>query len=79
MEGTKFLTFVAESGIEDMDVLIVNPDVKNIEEIIGNRDYSDIYVLHTSDELIRNLKSEFGERMDSLEIEGIRPMWKIKL
>ena len=44
-----------------------------------NKGYSDIYIFHNSNELIKNLKSQFGERMDSLEIKVIFPLWKIKL
>jgi len=39
--------------------------------------YSDIYVTDASSELIENLKLQFGKKMDSLNVEGINPMWQI--
>ena len=79
IEGTKLLTFINECDRNDMDILVVSPDKKNIKELIGDRHYSEIYVLHNSDEFIKNLKTEFGERMDSLEVDGIRAMWRINI
>ena len=51
---------------------------KEVEEKIGDKRYSDIYVIHASPKLIQNLKSQFGDEMDSIEMAGISPMWKIK-
>jgi hypothetical protein len=45
--------------------------------MINHKDYSDIYVFHASDGLIRNLKSQFGEKMDSLNVEGTSSIWRI--
>jgi uncharacterized membrane protein len=61
----------------NIDILRASPDIDNVEEIISNKDYSDIYVFHASDKLIENLRSQFGEKMDSLDVEGTSAIWKI--
>jgi len=68
---------ILECNSENIDILRASPDIDNVEEIISNKDYSDIYVFHASDELIGNLKSQFGEKMDSLDAEGTSSIWKI--
>jgi uncharacterized membrane protein len=68
---------ILECNSEDIDILRASPDIDNVEEIISNKDYSDIYVFHASDELIGNLKSQFGEKMDSLNAEDTSSIWKI--
>jgi hypothetical protein len=72
-----FFTILNRCESENIDVLHASYDIENLEEMIAGKDYSEIYVTHASDELVENLKSQFGERMDSLEIEGIDPMWQI--
>lgn len=68
---------IFECKSENIDILRASPDIDNIEGKINSKGYSDIYVFHASDELIENLKSQFGEKMDSLEVEGISPIWNI--
>ncbi len=63
---------------ENVDILRASPDIKDVEEKIRYKNYSDIYVFHASNKLVQNLKSQFGEKMDSLKAEGISPIWKIK-
>jgi len=70
---------ILECKSGNIDILRASPDIGNIEEMINGKDYSDIYVFHASDELIGNLKSQFGEKMDSLHIEGTSSIWKINL
>jgi hypothetical protein len=68
---------ILECKSGNIDVLRASPDIDNIEEMINSKDYSDIYVFHASDELIAKLKSQFGEKMDSLDVKGTSPIWKI--
>ncbi len=68
---------ILECNSENIDILRASPNIDNAEEMIFNKDYSDIYVFHASDELIANLKSQLGEKMDSLKLEGTSPIWKI--
>ena len=62
---------------DSIDILRGSAIDDNLKERIPMENYSDIYVFQATDELVENLKLQFGERMDSLEIKGISPMWKI--
>ena len=74
-----FFPLVNECKSPDIDIFRVSKEIENIEEMIAEKGYSDIYVAYSSSELVENLRIKFAERMDSLEIEGINPMWKINL
>jgi uncharacterized membrane protein len=74
-----FLTISNECECDNVDILHVTKDVQNAEDILKDTDYSEIFVVYSSYALTENLKSQFGGRMDSLEIEGISPMWQIHL
>jgi hypothetical protein len=73
------MVVMLECNSGNIDILRASPDIDNVEKMISHKDYSDIYVFHSSDELIRNLKSQFGEKMDSLRVEGISSIWKINV
>ena len=74
-----FMVVVNECRSENIDILRASPDIKNVEEKLRDKNYSEIYVVHASNELVQNLKLQFGEKMDSLEVEGISPIWQINL
>ena len=74
-----FMVTMLECNSENIDILRASSDIKNLEGIISSKDYSDIYVVHGSDELIENLKSQFGEKMDLLNVEGTSSIWKINI
>lgn len=64
-----FMTILSECTSANIDILCVSPDIKNVKEKIPEKKYSDIYVIHWSEELVQNLQSQFGEKMDSLKLE----------
>jgi uncharacterized membrane protein len=72
-----FMVVMNECKSENVDILRASPDIKGVEEKLNGKKYSDIYVYHASPKLVANLKSQFGEEMDSIKKEGISPMWKI--
>ena len=72
-----FMVVMKECTSENIDILRASPNIKNIDEKLGDSIYSDIYVFHSSDQLIENLKTQFEDRMDSLEFEGISTIWQI--
>ena len=72
------MVFLHECKSDSIDVLRATPDIENIEEKIDVNNYSDIYVTYASKKLVDNLKSQFGDRMDSLSVNGISPSWTIK-
>jgi len=63
------LTVLNECTSENIDILRASPDIKNAKEKIPEKEYSEIYVVHASEELIQNLKLQFGEKMDSLRLQ----------
>lgn len=74
-----FMVTVLECNSGNIDILRASPDIDNVAGIISLKGYSDIYVVHASDELIENLKSQFGEEMDLLNVEGTSSIWKINI
>lgn len=74
-----FMVIMNECQSDSIDVLRASPDIKNVEKMLLDAKYSDIYVTNASSELVENLKSQFGNKMDSLKVEGISPMWQIIL
>ena len=74
-----FLVVINECKSENIDIMYATPDINDIENIVKGKGYSEIFVFHASDELVENLKSLYGEKMDSLEVEGISPVWEIKI
>ena len=74
-----FSVVMNECKSENVDILRASPDIKEVEQKISDKKYSDIYVIHASPKLVQNLKSQFGEKMDSLKVEGVSPIWQINL
>lgn len=73
-----FLTMIAEYKSDNIDFLLATPDIENIKDMLVGKEYSDIYLTYASEDLVENFKINFGEQLDSLEIEGILPTWQIK-
>jgi len=74
-----FYGLITQCESENIDILRASSDIQNVKDMLTHKIYTDIYVVYASNELIQNLKSQFGERMESLEIEGISPIWQINL
>ncbi len=74
-----FYGLITQCESENIDILRASTDIENVEELIGDKDYSEIYVIYASAELVENLKGQFTEKMDSLVIDGISPLWKINI
>lgn len=72
-----FLSMVNECNSDEIDILWVEPDVKNISSFIDSTQYSNIYVLHASDSLIANIRSQLPQKMDSLNLPGYTNEWEI--
>jgi uncharacterized membrane protein len=72
------LTFTNAVKSDKVDILRVKPDIQNIKEYFDSTAYNHIYVLNASQKLINNLKSQLGEKMDSLALKGFRNEWQIK-
>ncbi len=71
------LAFTNACKSDKIDFLLVSSDIQNISDYYDSNNYSNIFVLHASQELINNMKIQFGEKMDSLEIEGMTNEWQI--
>ena len=80
-DGTvkSFLTISNRCECDNVDVLYVANDVQNMEDILKDTGYSEIFVAYLSYELTDNLRAQFGERMNPVEVEGISALWQIKL
>ncbi len=74
-----FMVILAECGSENIDILYASPDIDDVRKKIYGKEYSEVFVVHSSDQLVQNLRSQFGEKMDSLEYKREIPMWKINM
>ena len=74
-----FLTISNRCECDNVDVLYVANDVQNMEDILKDTGYSEIFVAYLSYELTDNLRSQFGERINPVEIGGISALWQIKI
>jgi uncharacterized membrane protein len=72
------LAFTNACKSDKIDILRVKPDVKNIRGYFDSTAYKQIYVLNASQKLINNLKSQLGEKMDSITMKGFKNEWQIK-
>jgi hypothetical protein len=70
---------LANCSSEKIDVLRVSPDVQEIETMIPDNIYTDIFVIYASDKLLENLKKQFGKRLEILPGEQGPPRWKVNL
>ena len=73
------LAFTNACKSDKIDFLHVSPDIQNISDYYDSDNYSNIFLLHGSQELINNLKLQLGDKMDSLEIKGMTNEWQIIL
>lgn len=72
------LAFFNECKSDQIDVLRVKSDIKNIAGYFNAGNYSDIVVLGASDELVANLQTQFGRQMVPFGNKS-SPRWKIDL
>jgi uncharacterized membrane protein len=72
-----FMVVMRECSSDSIDILRASPGIDGVENRITHKEYSDIYVLYASDELIGNLRSQFGNKMEKLNGKGISSMWRI--
>jgi uncharacterized membrane protein len=72
------LAFTNACKSDKIDILRVSSDVKNIREYFDSTAYKQIFVLNASQKLINNLKSQLGNKMDSLAMRGFKNEWQIK-
>ena len=68
-----------ECAAKRVDVLRVAPDVGRIESRIGEGTYSDIYVISSSEALIRNLNSQYHGSVQVGGAGGQATMWKLSI
>jgi uncharacterized membrane protein len=66
-----------ECDSDSIDILRASPGIDGVESRINHKGYSDIYVIYASDELVGNLKSQFGGAMERLNLKGISSIWRI--
>jgi uncharacterized membrane protein len=74
-----FMVVMQDCNSYNIDILRAAPGIDSVENRIDLKEYSDVYVIYASDELIGNLKSQFDGKMEKLNVEGISSMWKINI
>jgi len=71
------MVVLRECNSDRIDILRASPGIDDVAGVIGHKDYTDIYVIYASDELIENLRSQFDGQMQKLDLKGISSIWKI--
>jgi len=71
-----FISVLNECKSDTMAIFRTSKSNDSIPQQIIAQEYSDIYIYHASNALAGQLRSQFGEQLDSVRIEGISPMWK---
>jgi hypothetical protein len=75
---TAFLMIVNAISTEDVDVFRTSPDNIKISNEINKHSYADIYVYYASEQLIENLKLQYGENLIQVDDpELYNKFWKI--
>jgi len=72
-----FLVVLNECNSDSIDVLYAKPDIDNLDDLMYEKNYSDILVFHASEELVQNLKNRFGPKLDSLGLDGNSLIWQL--
>ncbi len=73
-----FTVILNECQSQSIDILRAAHDIKNVDKMLLDSSYTDIYVTRASSELVENLKMQFGEKMEKQKGEGIPGLWQIK-
>ena len=65
---------------ENVDILRTTPDNPDIKEMISENSYSDVFVIYASEQLLKNLRAQFGDRLTQIDDpEFYNPVYKIVL
>ncbi|MBN1118811.1 MAG: glycosyltransferase family 39 protein [Bacteroidales bacterium] len=68
---------LANCSSDEIDVLRVSANRSEIDKIIPDNTYSDVFVIYASDELLENLQKQFGDRMKIMHGRQGPPRWRI--
>jgi len=75
-----FLMVVYAIQSENVDILRSTPENPDIKEMINENIYSDVFVIYASEQLLNNLKAQFGDRLIQIDEPGsYSPVFKIEL
>lgn len=73
-----FMVALIESDWQNMDILRADPAIEHVKDLIKDHQYTAIYICYASDELVKNLKSQWGEEhVKKVDSPGSYPIWKI--
>ena len=74
----KFFELISECNSENIDILRVWDNIDYAVEVIKEKKYSEIYIVHASDKLIQELALQFGEGLELIRSYEIAPLWQIR-
>lgn len=65
---------------EKVDILRISPGNPDIKEMINQNNYSEIFVIYASEQLLKNLRAQYGDQLTQIEDpELYNPVYKIDL
>lgn len=77
-EITAFLMVANAIDSENVDILRTTPNNIDIKQTLDKNIYSDIFIIYASDELLKNLKTQFGEKLMQIDDpELYNPVYQI--
>lgn len=72
------MEILANCTSENIDVLRVSAQVRDLNRIIPEGYYSDIFVINASDSLLANLRQQYNEKLTILPGKQGPPRWRIE-
>jgi hypothetical protein len=71
------LMFMNLCKSDSIDILRTSGNIAIIDSLTKTKKYSEVIVLHATDELIRKLQSRHGTSLDSLDIALWPPVYEV--
>lgn len=77
-----FLTVIHEAKNKNADILYCKEPFSEIHETISRKNYSDVFIIQSTDELVKKFQASYGEKLVLFKHEknawASIPIWKIK-
>jgi hypothetical protein len=75
----EFLSLLNACESESIDILYAHENIENVSEMISGNEYSNVYILMISDDLKKNLETQFENKMIEVGNSNIIQLWELQL
>lgn len=74
----EFLSLLNACESESIDILYADENIENVNEIISGNGYSNVYIVMVSNDLQKNLETQFDNKMIAVENNNIIQSWELQ-